>query len=283
MAKRRCLSGNIVESDDFYRLPDGAQSLYVHLNMISDDDGFINAAESVTARIKNGKKMLGLLVEKRFLLQFGSVYVVKHWRISNSLKNDRIRPLLYEEISKNVYIKQNKAYTDHPVEGCLTLYESRTGMKPCGNPNGIQPESNWNPNGIPTKPNLTKPNLTKPNLSAGAGGVSGFEGLWEAYPEGKRGNKKAAMEAYRQCSVEDASQVYASLEAWKQSEQWTKDGGTYIPMLVNWISRGIWQTKPDKTAIPKGASGELGEAELEAIRRVLAEPIEPAEDQEGGG
>ena len=257
----------------------------MHLNMISDDDGFINAAESVTARIKNGKKMLGLLVEKRFLLQFGSVYVVKHWRISNSLKNDRIRPLLYEEISKNVYIKQNKAYTDHPVEGCLTLYESRTGMKPCGNPNGIQPESNRNPNGIPTKPNLTKPNLTKPNLtkpnlSAGAGGEHGFEIIWNGYPEERRGNKKAAMEAYRQCGLNDESSMYTSLGVWKQSEQWNKDGGVYIPMLVNWISRGIWQTKPDRTAIPKGASGELGEAELEAIRRVLAEPID---DQEGGG
>lgn len=279
MAKRRCLSGNIVESDDFYRLPDGAQALYVHLNMISDDDGFINAAESVTARIKNGKKMLGLLVEKRFLLQFGSVYVVKHWRISNSLKNDRVRPLLYEEISKNVYIKQNKAYTDHPVEGCVTLHESRTGIAVGRNPNGIQMESNRNPNGIPTKPNLTKPNLTEPNLRSGEGGMSGFEGLWEAYPEGKRGNKKAAMEAYRQCCVEDASCMYTSLEAWKQSEQWTKDGGTYVPMLVNWLAKKIWQTMPEKMAMPKGASGQLGEAELEAIRRVLAEP---AEDWEAG-
>lgn len=279
MAKRRCLSGNIVESDDFYRLPDGAQALYVHLNMISDDDGFINAAESVTARIKNGKKMLGLLVEKRFLLQFGSVYVVKHWRISNSLKNDRVRPLLYEEISKNVYIKQNKAYTDHPVEGCLTLYESRTGIAAGRNPNGIQMESNRNPNGIPTEPNSTKPNLTEPNLRSGEGDMSGFDEVWEAYPEGKRGNKKAAMEAYRQCGVEDASCMYTSLEAWKQSEQWTKDGGTYVPMLVNWLAKGIWQTMPEKMAMPKGASGQLGEAELEAIRRVLAAP---AEDWEAG-
>lgn len=279
MAKRRCFSGNIVESDDFYRLPEGAQALYVHLNMISDDDGFINAAESVTARIKNGKKMLGLLVEKRFLLQFGSVYVVKHWRISNSLKNDRIRPLLYEEISKNVYIKQNKAYTDHPMDGCISLHEARTGIASCGNPNGIQTESKWNPNGIPTKPNLTKPNLTEQNLRCDGGVMESFERLWEAYPEGKRGNKKAAIEAYRQCCVEDASQVYASLEAWKQSEQWTKDGGTYVPMLVNWLAKKIWQTMPEKMAMPKGASGQLGEAELEAIRRVLAEP---AEDWEAG-
>ena len=32
--------------------------------------------------------------------------------------------------------------------------------------------------------------------------------------------------------------------------------------------------KPDKMAIPKGASGELGDAELEAIRRVLSQPVD---------
>ena len=126
MAKRRCLSSNIVESDEFFRLPTDAQALYLHLNMISDDDGFVNSAQSATARIKNGKKSLSILVEKRFVLKFGSVYVIKHWRISNSLKNDRVKPLLYSEIAKKIWVKQNKAYTDHPEDGCITLYETRT-------------------------------------------------------------------------------------------------------------------------------------------------------------
>ena len=56
-----------------------------------------------------------------------------------------------------------------------------------------------------------------------------------------------------------------------QSEQWNKDDGKYIPYLVNWILRGTWAAKPDKMAIPKGASGELGEAEMDAIRRVLTD------------
>ena len=56
-----------------------------------------------------------------------------------------------------------------------------------------------------------------------------------------------------------------------QSEQWNKDDGKYIPYLVNWILRGTWTAKPDKMAIPKGASGELGEAEMDAIRRVLTD------------
>ena len=274
MANRRCFSSKITESDEFFRLPTDAQALYLHLNMISDDDGFVNAAESATARIKNGKKSLSILVEKRFVLRFGSVYVIKHWRISNSLKNDRVKPLLYSEIAKKIWVKQNKAYTDHPENGCITLYETRTGLKPEWNPNGIQKESTRNPNGILTEPNLTKPNLTEPNLTGEAGSIDQFEMVWMEYPDSRKGNKESAYQAYIQVCPDSALSMLESLRQWKQSEQWNKDDGKYIPYLVNWLLRGTWTEKPDKMAIPKGASGELGEAELEAIRRVLAQPLD---------
>jgi hypothetical protein len=242
--------------------------------MISDDDGFVNAAESATARIKNGKKSLSILVEKRFVLRFGSVYVIKHWRISNSLKNDRVKPLLYSEIAKKIWVKQNKAYTDHPEPGCITLYETRTGLKPDWNTNGIQTESTRNPNGILTEPNLTKPNLTEPNLTGNAGSGEQFEMVWREYPDSRKGNKESAFQAFLQVCPDSALSMLGSLRQWKQSEQWNKDDGKYIPYLVNWLLRGTWMEKPDKMAIPKGASGELGEAELEAIRRVLSQPLD---------
>lgn len=283
MANRRCFSSKITESDEFFRLPTDAQALYLHLNMISDDDGFVNSAESATARIKNGKKSLSILVEKRFVLKFGSVYVIKHWRISNSLKNDRVKPLLYSEIAKKIWVKQNKAYTDHPEDGCITLYEIRTGLKPVWNPNGIQMESERNPNGILTEPNITKPNLTKPNLTADGGSVEQFEMVWREYPDSRKGNKESAYQAYIQVCQDSALSMLDSLRQWKQSEQWDKDDGKYIPYLVNWILRGIWMEKPDKMAIPKGASGELGDAELEAIRRVLSQPLEDVSGGDGLG
>lgn len=274
MANRRCFSSKITESDEFFRLPTDAQALYLHLNMISDDDGFVNAAESATARIKNGKKSLSILVEKRFVLRFGSVYVIKHWRISNSLKNDRVKPLLYSEIAKKIWVKQNKAYTDHPENGCITLYETRTGLKPEWNPNGIQEEHKRNPDGILTEPNLTKPNLTEPNLTGNGGSGEQFEIVWREYPDSRKGNKESAYQAYIQVCPDSALSMLESLRQWKQSEQWNKDDGKYIPYLVNWLLRGTWTEKPDKMAIPKGASGELGEAEMEAIRRVLSQPLD---------
>ena len=100
MAGRRCISSKITESDPFYALPESAQALYLHLNMQADDDGFINNAASVSTRFKGGAAALKKLVDKRFVLKFDDVYVIKHWRISNSLKNDRLKPLSYASISQ---------------------------------------------------------------------------------------------------------------------------------------------------------------------------------------
>lgn len=278
MAGRRCLSSKITESDPFYALPESAQALYLHLNMQADDDGFINNAASVSARFKSGAAALKKLVEKRFVLKFDDVYVIKHWRISNSLKNDRLKPLSYASIAQKIWVKGNKAYTDHPVPGCVTLYEVRTGAKPSDNwiPNGFQPDSALFPNGILTEPNLTKPNITEPNLTEPKDFSGAFRELLEAYPEERRGNVASAEDAFRQvvCTADDTRLMSENLELWKGSEQWDKEGGRYIPYMCNWILRGTWRERPAKMAVPKGASGELGEAELEAIRRVLAQPLD---------
>ena len=47
MAERRMFSKSITESDDFINLSKEAQSLYFHLCMYADDDGFINNAKSI--------------------------------------------------------------------------------------------------------------------------------------------------------------------------------------------------------------------------------------------
>lgn len=254
MAGRRCFSSKITESDPFYALPESAQALYLHLNMQADDDGFINNAASISIRFKGGAAALKKLVEKRFVLKFDDVYVIKHWRISNSLKNDRLKPLSYATIAQRIWVKGNKAYTDHPVPGCVTLYEVRTGAKPLDNriPNGFQTDSNIFPIGFPTEPNLTKPNITEHNLTEPKDFSGAFRTLVETYPADRRGNAASAEDAFRQvvCTEDDVKLMSENLELWKRSEQWGKDGGKYIPYLVNWILRGTWQTKPAKLATP---------------------------------
>ncbi len=262
MAGRRCFSDKIVESDAFYALSVNAQALYYHLNQAADDDGFINSASSIAGKIKKGKAALEELVKQRFLLRFKDIYVVKHWRISNSLKNDRLKPLAYDGIAAQIWIKPNKAYTDHPVEGCKTLLEVKTGIH-------LEStlESSWNPVGIPTEPNRREPNRREPNRT----GMEGrFTELWNDYPELRRGSMSEAKVAFSEVIQEDgdADTAIKNLCVWKRSKEWAKDGGQYIPQLCNWLRRGFWKAPPAQAA--EGEVGfTLGAAELNNIQRLI--------------
>lgn len=139
MGNRRMFHSDITESDAFLDLPFSAQALYLHLGMAADDDGFVNAPKRIVRLIGASIDDLDLLVEKRFLLRFPDyVVLIKHWRLANSLKADRLKPPRYPEYAAIVYIKPNRVYTDHPVPGAVTLYENRAKSL----------ESKWNPDGI---------------------------------------------------------------------------------------------------------------------------------------
>ena len=258
MADRRMIHRKVIESDSFYSLPEGAQAMYTHLSINADDDGFVNCAGSIASRIKNGKAMLKKLVDERFVLRFGEVYVLKHWRIGNSLKNDRSKPLTYPSIAAALWLKPNRSYTDHPVDGCQTLLELKTGIQ-----NGIRLESE-----MESQQNRTEKNRTEKNRTDAA--EECFGQLWDDYPELRRGVRGTAFEAFKVqiLTEEDFATAVQTLAAWKQSEQWEKDGGQYVPYLCNWLERGIWRSMPPD-ANRKDRS--LDADELEAIRRMMEE------------
>ncbi len=109
----------------------------------------------------------------------------------------------------------------------------------------------------------------------GQNGLETVAKVWrdilDLYPRDHIDNPAQAENAFDAAvdSEETAAEMLDSLEQWKSSEQWAKEGGRYIPMLVNWIRNGIWKTRPAKMRTCNGASGELGQAELEAIHRLI--------------
>lgn len=104
-----------------------------------------------------------------------------------------------------------------------------------------------------------------------------FTTFWNSYPEGARNRREDSWEAWKKMNPnrEKAEHILRQLELWKQSARWTDDGGAYIPSPVNFLSadRGYLTATPPpaKNIVPKGASGELSDWELEAIQRVLRE------------
>ena len=142
MAERRCFSNKIVGSDAFLEMPLSSQALYFQLGMAADDDGFVNSPKRLVRYVGASEDDFKLLIAKRFILYFDEgVVVIKHWRMHNSLKNDRLKMTQYPEIAARLYIKDNKSYTDNPSEGGTTLYEAKAAMLPAV-------DSKWIPNGF---------------------------------------------------------------------------------------------------------------------------------------
>ena len=136
MPEKRMFTKKITESDAFLDMPLSTQCLYFHLNMNADDDGFVNNPKRIMRTIGASEDDLKILIAKAFLLTFDSgVIVIKHWRMHNTLQNDRYHPTDYQEEFQMLGLKTNKSYT-------------------------------WKQNGniLETEHNITKLNITKHNL-----------------------------------------------------------------------------------------------------------------------
>lgn len=104
---------SVVDTDWFLDLPLSTQALYFHLNMRADDDGFVDAPNSIVRKIGASKNDFDLLLAKRYILQFDSgIIVIKHWRMHNTIRQDRYKPTQFQEELKSLSLKDNKSYTD---------------------------------------------------------------------------------------------------------------------------------------------------------------------------
>lgn len=129
------------------------------------------------------------------------------------------------------------------------------------------PHNNSAPNtvdGIPEPPDAPAP-------------ISGkaFTSFWDAYP--KKIDREGAWEAWKTLnpSADVAEQIMSALAVYKTDSQWIDDGDRYIPKAAKFLREEYWKSPPRQPCgykgVPKGASGQLGGAELEAIQRVLKE------------
>lgn len=90
MAQRRMLNTNMINSDEFSKLSQAAQLLYIHLNMTADDDGMVGNPEKLMRSLLIRKQNLDTLVEKGYIIRFDSgVVAIRHWHQHNYIRSDR--------------------------------------------------------------------------------------------------------------------------------------------------------------------------------------------------
>lgn len=112
MAERRMFAKTIIDSDAFIDMPLSTQALYFHLSMRADDEGFINSPKKIQRMVGATEDDLKLLIAKNFIIPFESgVVVIKHWKIHNYIRKDRITETVYQEEKKQLIEKENGAYT----------------------------------------------------------------------------------------------------------------------------------------------------------------------------
>lgn len=82
-------------------------------------------------------------------------------------------------------------------------------------------------------------------------GPDGFDQFWEQYP--RKEGKKAARKAWDRLKVgpDLMGQIMQSLHKQKTSDQWTRDGGQFIPHPATWLNGERWK---DETVLPARAS-----------------------------
>ena len=119
MAERRMFAKTIVDSDAFLDMPIASQCLYFHLAMRADDEGFVNKAKSVARVVGAKEEDFRPLVERRFVIVFDDgVLVIKHWRIHNWIRTDRLQPTKYQQHKNTLSLDENNAYSGQPTGIC---------------------------------------------------------------------------------------------------------------------------------------------------------------------
>lgn len=153
MTNKRMFNKDIVESDAFLDMPATAQLLYFHLSLNADDYGVVPNPKTIQRLAGCNNDDLKILMAKRFVLAHKcGVIVIKHWRINNVMRSDRLKDSVYEEVLGDLRIKENGAYTDDLSQGEPIIRKS----------NGNQLTTKCQPNGnqlttkCPPKLNQTK-------------------------------------------------------------------------------------------------------------------------------
>jgi hypothetical protein len=96
-----------------------------------------------------------------------------------------------------------------------------------------------------------------------------FEKFWSAYPR-KEGKQKAKA-AFEKVNV-PLDVLSNAIEQQKESAQWSKDNGQFIPYPATWLNGKRWEDEVVMTGNAQmGARGHLGSAEKAAIQRMLDE------------
>lgn len=246
MAERRMFAKTIIDSDHFIDMPVTARLLYYDLAMRADDDGFVNSPKKIMRMVGASEDDLRILCARQFIIPFESgVVVIRHWRIHNYIQNDRYKATIYAQEKSCLVEKSGKPYelvSDLDTECIQNGYNMDTQVR-LGKVSIGKSKDRLGQDSIDQS-------LVRPSANDGEKKATPddplFEEFWSAYP--KKVGKEAARKAFKKVPKRARPLLIPAIQQQKQSEQWTKDNGRYIPNPATWLNQGRWDDELDSVS-----------------------------------
>lgn len=139
--------------------------------------------------------------------------------------------------------------------------------------------------------NRTEQNTpSPPEGERGGGGLSDedrdFEAFWAAYPrKTAKWDARKAWHAAVQRRGLSAQAAIAAVEAQARSDQWTRDGGRFVPSPAAWLSGGRWlddvSAMADSENAKKGGAADVPDDPVLAEKRALVAALGREEREDG--
>ena len=122
VAKRRCISVDVYENNDFIELSDSAKVLYTAFILHTDDDGFVINHRTVMRLMGATEDALNELLDVGFVIDVGRVLVIKHWFIHNRIQPSRKVDTIYQDELDRLFVNEWNEYELFPqfVNNSLT-------------------------------------------------------------------------------------------------------------------------------------------------------------------
>ena len=212
MAQKRMFDKRITDSDKFTDLPNSSKALYFMAGMNADDRGFFQPRR---LQRMNGftEDDFKVLIAKRYFIPFESgVMVITDWNKNNYLDKNRITETEYIEELKMLKLINEKYELN---EVCLT------NVKPMFNQYSIE-ENSIEENSI---------NIYTQN----------FEKFWKAYPKKRDKGKAEKWFKTKKPSEELVNLMLLQIERFKETNEWKKEDGKYIPYPYTWLNAKAWE------------------------------------------
>jgi hypothetical protein len=201
------------------RLSSSEKLLYAEITSLAQKDGYCFANNAYFAKLYGVSKS----TVTRWISNLQEQGYVKIDLIKDSKGAIEMRKIIIID-SLDLYSKMIGGYTQNPQEG-------------------IRKNAYYNNINI----NNTSINNIPPISPKGDDDVEElFNRFWQAYPKHKA--KQTALKAFKKLKADEAllETMLKAIEQQKQSPQWQRDNGQYIPYPATWLNQRRWEDETDK-------------------------------------